>query len=151
VHGAEPLELALPGRPWALLLDLPGWNVAEVRRRPDGGGLTVIAQRRPDHLVLSVSLVDSEGRRSAESCRDADWARIAAIAGVGEARLEATAGEARAFYTVDGEGSPSRHLSAWRYRDGACLHLHLSRPGTGPGVDAALVEALEVARYGEAL
>jgi hypothetical protein len=151
VQGPEPLELALPGKSWALLLDLPAWSVAETMRRPDGGGLSVIARHPPDHLILSASVVDSAGRRSAESCRDADWARIAGIAGVGEARLEASAGEARAFYTVGEGDSPTRHLSAWRYRDGACLHLHLSLPGTGPAVDAALLEALKVARYGEAL
>jgi hypothetical protein len=70
---------------------------------------------------------------------------------VADARLEVSPGEARAWYTVRDEGPPTRHLSAWRYRDGACIHLHLSLPGAATGVDAKLETALGVARYGEAL
>jgi len=150
VRGVEPLELALPGRSWALLLDLSGWGVAEPMRRPDGSGLSVIARRPADGLILSASLLDSGGRRSAESCRDPDWARIAALDGLGEARLEVRTGEARAFYTLPGEGAAIRHLSAWRYRDGACLHLHLSLPAE-PGADASLERGLGLARYAESL
>jgi hypothetical protein len=151
LQGLEPLEVELPGKAWSLLLDLPGWKVAEPIRRLDGSGVSAIGRRPADGLILSASLVDSQGRRSAEGCRDRDWGRIGKLAGVGEARLESGAGEARAWYTVSDEGSPSRHLSAWRYRDGACLHLHLSLAGAGPGADATLEQALGVARYGEAL
>jgi hypothetical protein len=151
VRGGEPLELGLPGKAWSLLLDLPGWRVAEPLRRLDGSGVSAIGQRVTDGLILSAVLADSQGRRSAEGCRDPDWSRIRTLDGVGEARLEADAGEARAWYTVHDEGLPTRHLSAWRYRDGACLHLHLSLPAVEPGVDASLEKALGVARYGEAL
>lgn len=151
VPGAEPLELELPGRAWSVLLDLPGWRVAEPMRRSDGSGISIIGQREADGLLLSASLADSQGRRSAEACRDPDWSRIRALDGVGAARLEARAGEARAWYSWRNDGPPTRHLSAWRYRDGACLHLHLSLPAAEPGVDARLEEALGVARFGEAL
>jgi hypothetical protein len=151
VLGAEPLELELPGRAWSLLLDLPGWRVAEPMARADGSGVSIIGQREADGLLLSASLAASLGRRSAEACRDADWSRIRELDGVGEARLEAGAGEARAWYSWRSDGPPTRHLSAWRYRDGSCLHLHLSLPAERPGVDARLEEALGVARFGEAL
>jgi hypothetical protein len=151
IHGDEPLELGLPGKAWSLLLDLPGWRVAQPMRRFDGSGVSVIGQRKVDGLILSAAMVDSRGRRSSESCRDPDWARIGRLAGVGDARLEARAGEARAWYTVRDEGPPTRHLSAWRYRDDTCIHLHLSLPGAEPGVDAKLETALGAARYGEAL
>lgn len=151
VLGDEPLELELTGRAWSLLLDLPGWRVAAPMRRSDGSGVSIIGQRGADGLLLSASLADSLGRRSAEACRDPDWSRIRELDGVGEARLEAGAGEARAWYSWRNDGPPTRHLSSWRYRDGTCLHLHLSLPAAEPGVDARLEEALGVARYGEAL
>jgi hypothetical protein len=151
IHGDEPMELGLPGKAWSLLLDLPGWSVKEPMRRFDGSGVSVIGQRQADGLILSVAMVDSQGRRSPESCRDPDWSRIGKLAGVGDARFEVSAGEARAWYTVRDEGPPTRHLSAWRYRDGACIHLHLSLPGAEPGVDARLQRALGAARFGEAL
>lgn len=154
LRGAEPLELALPGRAWSLLLDLGGWSVADPRRRFDGSGVTVIGQRRDDGLLLSASLVEAAGRRSAESCRERDWERMAKLEGLTSPRLEVTAGEARAWYTVREEAGPTRHLSAWRYRDGACLHLHLSlpaEPGAAPGAEARLRQGLGLARYGESL
>jgi hypothetical protein len=151
LRGAEPLELALPGRAWSLLLDLEGWKVADPRRRFDGSGVTVIGQRREDGLLFSASLVEAAGLRSAESCRERDWGRMAKVEGLTSSRLEVTAGEARAWYTVSEEAGPSRHLSAWRYRDGACLHLHLSLPVAEPGAEARLQQGLGVARYGEAL
>jgi hypothetical protein len=151
IHGAEPLELGLPGRAWSLRLELPGWSVAEPMRRFDGSGVSVIARRPADGLILSASLVGSTGLRSAESCRDRDWPRIEKLERVGQARLEVGAGEARAWYTVRDEAGATRHLSAWRHRDGACIHLHLSRPGVEPGDDAGLERALGAARYGESL
>jgi hypothetical protein len=151
LRGAEPLELALPGKAWSLLLDLEGWNVADPRRRLDGSGVTVIGQRREDGLLFSASLVDAAGRRSAESCRERDWERMARLEGLTSPRLEVTASEARAWYTVREEAGPGRHLSAWRYRDGACIHLHLSLPEAEPGAEARLERGLGVARYGESL
>jgi len=151
VHGPEPLELALPGRSWSLLLDVAGWRVADPVSRLDGGGTSVIGQRGDDGLVLSASLADAAGRKGAEACRAADWERIRELEGVGEPRLDGTGEEARAWYTVQGDGEPIRHLSAWRYRDGACIHLHLSLPRATAGVEAALEKALGVARYGESL
>jgi hypothetical protein len=151
LRGAEPLELALPGRVWSLLLDLEGWSVADPRRRLDGSGVTVIAQRREDGLLFSASLVEAAGRHSAESCRERDWERMAKLEGLTSPRLEVTAGEARAWYTVGQEAGPALHLSAWRYRDGACLHLHLSLPGAEPDAEARLQQGLGVARYGESL
>jgi hypothetical protein len=150
-RGAEPLEVGLPGKAWSLLLDLDGWAVAEPMHRLDGSGVSVIGQRPGDGLILSASLVGAAGGRSAETCRERDWARIAGLDGVGDPRLELTAGEARAWYTVRGEGPATRHLSAWRYRDGTCIHLHLSLPGSVPGVEATLERGLAVVRYGEAL
>ena len=151
VHGHEPLELALPGRAWSLLLDVAGWKVADPLSRLDGSGVSVIGQRDDDGLVFSASLVDAAGRKGAEACRAADWERISQLEGVGELRLQGTGEEARAWYTVKGDGEPTRHLSAWRYRDGACIHLHLSLPRATAGVEAALEQALGVARYGESL
>jgi len=152
VHGPEPLELSLPGRSWSLLLDVAGWRVADTMSRLDGSGVTVIGQRGDDGLVLSASLVDAAGRKGAEACRAGDWERIKQVEGVGETRLDgAGEEEARAWYTVQGEGEPTRHLSAWRYRDGACIHLHLSLPRAAAGAEATLERALGVARYGESL
>jgi len=151
LRGAEPLELALPGKSWSLLIDFEGWNVAEPMHRFDGSGVTVIGHRPGDGLILSASVVESAGRRSAVSCRDPDWGRIEKLPGVGEPRLAVTGAEARAWYTVREDGSRTRHLSSWRYRDGACIHLHLSLPAAEAGVDARLEQGLAVARYGEAL
>jgi hypothetical protein len=155
LRDVEPLELSLPGKAWSLLLDLAGWNVAEPMHRLDGSGVTVIGRRQEDGLILTASLVDAGGQRGVEACRARDWGRIGTLDGVGEPRLEVTSVEARAWYTVSEKagprGPPSRHLSSWRYRDGACIHLHLSLPEDEPGVEGRLLRALGAVRYGEAL
>jgi hypothetical protein len=76
---------------------------------------------------------------------------MAKLEGLTSPRLEVTASEARAWYTVREEGGPTRHLSAWRYRDRACLHLHLSLPEAEPDAEARLGKGLGLARYGESL
>jgi hypothetical protein len=151
VRDAEPLELGLPGSAWSLLLDLPGWRVARPVASAGGQGISVVGRRPSDGLILSAALLESTGPRSAEACRAGDWARIEKLEGVGDARLEASTGEARAWYTVRDEGPATRHLSAWRYRGGTCIHLHLSLPAAGPGTDASLENGLGAARYLEAL
>jgi hypothetical protein len=60
-------------------------------------------------------------------------------------------GIARAWYTVRDGGTPTRHLSAWRHREGACIHLHLSLPGTAPAVEDTLERTLGAARFAESL
>ena len=149
-HGAARAGAARPGLVAAARAPgLEGVGAGPPRRRPRGVGDRAASVRRPDPLGLAGRGAGAARRRGLpRSGLVPD--REARPAWTGS-RLDAGGGEARAWYTVSDEGPATRHLSAWRYRDGACLHLHLSLPGDVPDVDSRLEQGLRAARYGEAL
>jgi hypothetical protein len=150
LRGPEPVELGLAGKAWTVLLDLAGWRVAEPMLRSDGSAVSVIAHREADGLVLTTTLSDSAGRRSAEACRDRDWPRIEAAPWVVPGPRAVKDGVASVGYTVGSGAEATSHLSAWRYRDGACIHLHASLEGSSDAGWPAL-ERATMMRFGEPL
>jgi hypothetical protein len=147
-----PLRVALAGRAWAVLVDLPGFAMFRPRASGDGTGLIVLGQSPDAGIVASVILRAAGGAGDAAACRAADLQRIRAGApGVGEVRLAEAGEAARAAYLVAGESAPQAHAHAWLFRDGTCANVHVSRIGPG-AEDAARLEAiLGSVRFGEDL
>jgi hypothetical protein len=150
LRGGEPVELGLPGRAWTVQLDLAGWRVADPIARSDGSAVSVIARRESDGMVLTTTLADSGGRRSAEACRDQDWSRIETVPGVTAGARFVKDGVAAIGYTAGSGAETTSHLSVWRYRDGVCIHAHASQEGA-PARALPALERATLIRYGEPL
>lgn len=148
-----PLSVSVPGQPWTVLVDLPGFRMF---KPTTSGGLRLVVGHDPDHgLVASVALRDARGARDAAGCRDQDLARLrAGRADLADLRVAGEADQARATYALadlDGKPVPQLHAHAWRYRDGVCANVHVSKAEPDPG-DAAAVDAiLASVRFGAEL
>ena len=140
-----PLRVALPGRSWAVLVDLPGFLVARVAASRTGPGSLHVLGRSPEtEVVASVLLSPAGEARDAAGCRERALARIR---GAGQ-RLEDLrraegGGAAAATYTIpSGAGGASEwHAHAFRFREGVCASVHVSKADPGPE-DAARLDAI---------
>jgi hypothetical protein len=154
VLGDEPLSVAVPGRAWSVLVDLPGYATEEPRPL-DGGGVVALAADTRSNAVASVVLRPAKGASDARTCRDEDLGRVrAAIAGVAGLRTWEAGSVARARYVVpEIEGRPVRQLNAhaWRFRDATCVNVHLSLMEFAADDEAALERILETVRFSESM
>jgi hypothetical protein len=147
-----PLRVEVRGKPWTVLVDLPGFRMFKPRAA-EGGVETLVVGHDPDTgLVASVILRRAEGARDAASCREVDLGKIrAAHPDVADVRPSESDGVARATYVqpeLDGRKVPQLHGHAWLFRDDVCANVHVSKAGPEPDDAEALERILASVRYG---
>ena len=149
-----PLRVEIMGKPWAVLVDLPGFRMFKPKRSDDGTGVLVLGQDPTSGMVVSVILRPAGGARDAAGCRDADLPKIQDSSELLDLRVDSAGPAARAAYAIAAPGSSrvrQEHGHAWLEREGICANVHVSKMGTAPG-DAELMERiLSSARFGEDL
>jgi hypothetical protein len=141
----EPLRVALPGRSWSVLVDLPGFEVARVAPGRAGPGAEHVLARSPEsEVVASVILSPSGAALDAAGCRERALARIqASVPGLEDLRRAEGGGAAAATYLVraGAGGAPEWHAHAFLWRDGACVAVHVSKADPDRE-DAARLDAI---------
>ncbi len=144
-----PLRVAAPGRPWAVLVDLPGFQVGHVRSARLPPDVVHFVARSPQtEIVASVILAPAGGASDARACRDALLTRVA---GTADLRLTDEAPGARAWFSRTEEGIRWEHGHVFLFRDGLCADVHVSKAAP-EGADATRLEAiLSSVRIGEDL
>ena len=147
-----PLRVEVRGKPWTVLVDLPGFRMFRPKSADEGVETLVVGHDPERGLVASVILRGAQGARDAKGCRDADLAKIrAAHPELAELRLSAAGEPARATYQLPelgGKPVPQLHGHAWLWRDDVCANVHVSKAAPD-GDDAAAVDAiLTTVRYG---
>jgi len=147
LHGIEtvPLRVALPGKTWALLVDLPGFDVARVAAgRVPPGGVHLLARSAETEVVASVLLLPAQEVKDAAGCRERALGRIRAnLKGVQDLRRADGGGTAAVTYSVEvgPTGGPEWHAHAFLWREGVCASVHVSKVAPGPD-DAARLDAI---------
>jgi hypothetical protein len=150
---AEPttaFALALPDKPWRLLVELPGFEMEPVQRLSGGARALGVAER--SGLTVSLTLATSPGDPSARSCRDHDWAGRQKVPPRREdTRLSAQGDQARVDFivpTVEGEAVQEKHVLLYLQRDGVCAVVHLSKLHYQPKDADSLERLLASVRLG---
>jgi hypothetical protein len=148
-----PLRVALPGRSWAVLVDLPRFQVARVppgRTRP--GTVHVLGRSPETEVIASVILSPAGEARDAVACRERALARIRGE-GLGDLRRAEGGGAAAATYTIrsGAGGAPEWHAHAFRWREGVCANVHVSKAAPGADDAARLDAVLSTFRIAEDL
>jgi hypothetical protein len=152
--GAGAVTLAFPGKGWAVAVDLPGFEVEEPATRPDGRLVSVVGHHPASGLVASLVLSAAGARRSAAACAEADWLRLASFLPEVAGRAPPSGLRPRADYLVRdlrGKRVDQQNSSAWWYRDGVCVHAHVSLMGFEPDDQPALDRVLATVRFDEPL
>lgn len=151
----EPLSVAYPGRSFAVLVDLPGFEMFAPRPAEDGEGVLVLGQHPQHGLVASVTLRDAAGAADARACRERALERIRRrTPELKELSLADADGGARAAYVLDElRGRPIRqqHAHLFLWREGVCVNVQVSKADPEPQ-DAGRIEAiLTSVRFGATL
>jgi len=105
-------------------------------------------------LVASLVLSEAGTRRTAAACAEGDWLRLAAFLPEVAGRAPPSGPSPRAEYLVPdlrGQRVDQQNLSAWWYRDGVCVHAHVSLMGYRPQDRPSLERVLASVRFEEAL
>lgn len=149
-----PLRVEISGKPWAVLVDLPGFRMFKPRRSDDGTGVLVLGQEPRSGVVASVILRPAAGATDAAGCRDADLPRIRDAAELLDLEVSASGAAARASYAISAPGAPEilqQHGHAWLERDGICANVHVSKMAPAPADADVMERILSSARFGEDL
>jgi len=146
--------LSYPGKGWAAAMVVPGFEVGEPEARADGRLVSLVAHHEGTGVVASLVLSDAGPRRTAAACAEGDWLRLSAFLPEVAGRAPPAGPLPRADYLVRelrGRRVDQQNLSAWWYRDGVCVHAHVSLMGFEPGDLPALERLLATVHFEELL
>jgi tetratricopeptide (TPR) repeat protein len=153
VHASESThELALPGKSWSLLIDLPGFEQDRAETRPDGRGVMIQASSREYGVVASVFLESRPDLDSTEACKEDYWRKSARAplpkSGV---KFGAQGALATVHWKLGNEGDAfqQKHVNAYLYRDGVCVDVHLSKFPAAPSDEKAFAALLDTVRFSD--
>jgi hypothetical protein len=150
-----PLSVSYPGRPWAVLVDLPGFRMFAPRPAEDGEGVLVLGEDPESGLVASVTMRDAAGAADARACRERTLDRIRRSAPeLRELRTSEADGAARATFVLDdlrGRAVRQDHAHLFLHRDGVCVDVQVSKADPEPGDAARMEKVFESVRFGETL
>jgi len=150
-----PLRVGIGGRPWAVLVDLPGFRMFKPQTSDDGASVLVLGQDPASGVVASVILRPAGAARDAAACREADLPRIRVAAPeLAELRLASAGPAARASYALERPGAGAvreEHGHAWLQREGLCANVHLSKMAPVPEDAEVMERILASVRFGEDL
>jgi hypothetical protein len=145
-----PLRVRWPGRPWAMLVDLPGFQLGE-RSGSELQTVFVIGLEPATGIAASASLGPAETGRDASGCREEALAAIgAAIPELTQVRRSEAGGFARATYVLARE-VPEAHSHLFLFRDGLCGSVHVSKIAPEQGDAERLDAILSTVRLAEDL
>jgi len=123
----QPLELALPGKDWALTGTIPGLQVSTPRQT--SAGVTMRGTDIERGMVVHVALYPAPERGDTRHCRDRLWKRERPAEVRHVDKGESGPWAFVEFDTPDGSGTPiKRELLACRVHDGVWIQLQWSLP-----------------------
>ena len=128
------VSLALPDRPWRLLIDLPGFTFEPKLSLPAQQGVRLAGANAGAGMNVTVFLQAAVPGRTAVDYREQVWARIQPSGPFTDVRRSERDGMAlleRTFPGAAGLRIDQRHVNAHR-RVTAWLDVHLSKPRYTP-------------------
>lgn len=127
------LAMRLPGNPWQLRAQLPGFAIETRKARADGGGVSIFAVDEENGFNVSVFLERQPGLGSAVACRELYWSRLlrspvpVELLGRREVGAKALVSGSVAF-----DGHSQLNTSAYLWADDLCVDIHLSKVDPRP-------------------
>jgi len=122
-------RLTFPGRPWSLVLDLPGFALKPQEKTRDG--IMIEGENARSHLVVSIFLEDAARTGDAIACRKYYWKKVRkSPLTMDEVALFERDGMALVEYLIpEFQGLPvqQKNVNAYLSHDGVWIDIHLSK------------------------
>lgn len=147
------VKVALPDKSWALVLDLPGFELHGSEVRPDGSGAMMEGSNRKSGLVASAYIEREEKIDSLEACKKKYWGKSSGGPLAKTDVREVTKPDMIAVhYMVPEFGGlqvRQQNINAYLYRDGTCIDIHLSKAQYTPEDEALFDAVLASVRFAD--
>jgi hypothetical protein len=141
----QEIKVALPDKPWALVLDLPGFKVEMQQVRPDRSGAMMQASNDRTRLIASAFVEREKKIDTVEECKKFYWGKGSKSPLRKTDVREVAKGEMIAVHYMipEFQGIPAQQMNvnAYLYHDGTCIDVHLSKVKYDPE-DEALFDAV---------
>lgn len=139
-----PLRVGIPGKPWRLVLDLPGHRMAAPRLEEDASLLVILGEDGDTGIAVSLVFERLAEPRNARDCLEHDRRLTRGRSPVTRAGVKSLPHPEAAVvgYAVEGSQDGAlhqQHLNAYLHHDGYCIDVHLSKEA-GPIRDEGLLE-----------
>ena len=138
--------VALPGKDWALSLDLPGFLLERLDTRPDGGTAMLMAHNDQTGMTVFGYVTKEPKYHSVEECKRHYWGLTASSPFRKDDVHEVTKGGMIAVHFVipelQGREIQQKNVIAYLYRDGACIDVHLAKGAYDRQADEPLFGAI---------
>jgi tetratricopeptide (TPR) repeat protein len=140
----------VPGKGYALAIELTGCEVDEDRSDPSGSGRYVRAHCPAKQLAVSFWILPADASADSQKCRDAWWRKDPAFASSKDARMRELGDLALVDYMIGDASLQQRNVRAYLAHRDTCVDLHLSRIEQGNGSTEAFDALLRTVRIVEA-
>ena len=146
-------RLQLPDKPWALVIDLPGFVLDEQWPGRNGTRRMVRAHDPETHVIVSAFLERNPELGSKEQCRDLYWAKLqkspnkySDVTMPGRGAMALVRG-----MVAEAQGRPVRwqNVHAHLFRDGVCMEIHLSKVLYEPDDERLFEAVLRTVRFAD--
>jgi hypothetical protein len=126
----KALRVSLPGKPWELQVDAPGFTIKINESKP-GGQRYLVADNSSTGVTLSISLTQIEGEARIEDCWRVFRERIKnskiKVTGVKESQVGDMAVSEFVFPEINGIPIQQKNVFGCLAKDSAYADLHLSK------------------------
>jgi hypothetical protein len=123
--------VALPGKDWAVTLELPGFLLERLDTRPDGATAMMMARNDQTDMTVFAYITKEPKSRSVDECKRHYWGLTASSPFRKDDVHEVTKGEMIAVHFVipelQGRDIHQKNVIGYLYRDGACVDVHVSK------------------------
>jgi hypothetical protein len=151
-HEAGTVSLVLAGKPWALLVDIPGLAVDKGGGLPDGSAM-IQGHNGETGITASIFLQPAPGPGGPAECRAAyfEKALLSPLEKTGVVRSERGAMAIGEYLVPRAEGREvhQKHVNAYLVRDGVWIDVHLSKVAYQPSDQELFERALSSIRYSD--
>ena len=146
-------RLQLPDKPWALMIDLPGFVLDEQWPGRNGTRRMIRVHDPETRVIVSAFLERNPELASKEQCRDLYWAKLQKSPGTySDVTMPARGSMALVRGTIaETMGRPVRqqNVHAHLFRDGVCMEIHLSKVLYEPDDERLFEAVLRTVRFAE--
>ena len=150
----QEFRISVPGKPWALSLELPGFTRNSAETSPDGSKAMLMATNETTGLIVSAYVEKEEKLQSLEECKRHYWglARNSPFRkdDIHEVTRDGMIAVHYVIPELKGKAIRQKNVNAYLYRDRCCIDIHLTKTQYDIHADEPLFTAvLDTVRFVE--
>lgn len=130
-NSEHPIEIAYPGKTWALTIKSRGFEIKQKQTKPDGDGVMIAATNEENGLIMTVYLEKAAGKGGSKECRDYYWGKAKNSplpkTDIKMSELNEMALVEYIMPSFQGRTLNQKNVNAYLAKDGVWIDIHISK------------------------